>query len=296
VADPTEPTSRPTSRPGTRLRFDGRVAVVTGAGRGLGRAYAELLASLGARVVVNDIGVDVDGSPLAEDPASEVVAGIVAAGGTAVVDHHSVATEEGGAAIVDTALDAFGRIDVLVNNAGAQRLVDGPEHVTDEILDMTIRTHLYGCFHTVRRAWPLMAAQGYGRICNISSSTMLGIENSWDYPAAKGGIFALTRSLAIVGAPLGITINSMMPRRTHARCTTTRTRRSASGWRRASGPTRSHPRRDRALHRRCRLDGRRLRLSHCGSHTGGLPCPLVNRCSRSSTRCSTVRPTSTVSR
>lgn len=196
---------------GEELRFDGRVAVVTGAGRGLGRAYAELLAARGAQVVVNDIGVAVDGAPLAEDPASEVVAGIVAAGGAAVADHHSVATEEGGAAIVDTALDAFGRIDIVVNNAGAQHLVDGPEHLTDALIDMTVRTHLYGCFHIVRRAWPLMAAQGYGRICNISSSTMLGVETAWDYPAAKGGIFALTRSLAIVGTPLGITVNALMP-------------------------------------------------------------------------------------
>ncbi len=193
------------------LRFDGRVAVVTGAGRGLGRAYAELLAARGAQVVVNDIGVAVDGRPLDEDPAAEVVAAIVAAGGSAVADRHSVADEAGGAAVIDTALDAFGRIDVLVNNAGAQRLVPGPEHLTDAILDATIRTHLYGCFHTIRRAWPLMKAQGYGRICNISSSTMLGVENSWDYPAAKGGIFGLTRSLAIVGKAHGITVNAMMP-------------------------------------------------------------------------------------
>lgn len=193
------------------LRFDGRVAVVTGAGRGLGRAYAELLAARGAHVVVNDIGVAVDGRPLDEDPAAEVVAAIVAAGGSAVADRHSVADEAGGAAVIDTALDAFGRIDVLVNNAGAQRLVPGPEHLTDAILDSTIRTHLYGCFHTIRRAWPLMKAQGYGRICNISSSTMLGVENSWDYPAAKGGIFGLTRSLAIVGKAHGITVNAMMP-------------------------------------------------------------------------------------
>lgn len=193
------------------LRFDGRVAVVTGAGRGLGRAYARLLAARGAHVVVNDPGVSVDGRTTAEDPAASVVQEILDAGGVAVVDRHSVADEAGGAAIVDTALEAFGRIDVLVNNAGAARLVDGPEHLTDAHLDLTIRTHLYGCFHTVRRAWPVMKAQGYGRICNISSSTMLGVENSWDYPAAKGGIFALTRSLAVIGRPLGILVNTMMP-------------------------------------------------------------------------------------
>ncbi len=193
------------------LRFDGRVAVVTGAGRGLGRAYAHLLAARGAQVVVNDPGVGVDGRATGEDPAAEVVREIVEAGGVAVADRHSVAEEASGAAIIDTALEAFGRIDVLVNNAGAARLVDGPDELTDAHLDLTIRTHLYGCFHTIRRAWPVMRAQRYGRICNISSSTMLGVENSWDYPAAKGGIFALTRSLAVVGRAHGIMVNTMMP-------------------------------------------------------------------------------------
>ena len=196
---------------GDELRFDGRVAVVTGAGRGLGRAYAMLLAARGAAVVVNDPGVGVDGRPTLEDPAAAVVAEIVAGGGRAVADRHSVAEGAGGTAIVEHALDAFGRIDILVNNAGAARLVGGPDLLTDEDLDLTIRTHLYGCFHTIRRAWPVMVEQGYGRICNISSSTMLGVENSWDYPAAKGGIFALSRSLAIVGERHGIRVNTMMP-------------------------------------------------------------------------------------
>lgn len=93
----------------------------------------------------------------------------------------------------------------------AARLVAGPDELTDAHLDLTIRTHLYGCFHPIRRAWPVMRAQRYGRICNISSSTMLGVENSWDYPAAKGGIFALTRSLAVVGRAHGIMVNTMMP-------------------------------------------------------------------------------------
>jgi NAD(P)-dependent dehydrogenase (short-subunit alcohol dehydrogenase family) len=100
---------------------------------------------------------------------------------------------------------------VLVNNAGAARLADSPADITDEGLDLTIRTHLYGCFHTIRRAWPVMEEQQYGRICNISSSTALGVENSWDYPAAKAGVLGLTRSLAVVGARHGITINALMP-------------------------------------------------------------------------------------
>lgn len=196
---------------GEELRFDGRVAIVTGAGRGLGRAYAELLAARGAQVVVNDIGVAVNGSTLAEDPAAEVVAAITAAGGTAVADRNSVSVAGGGAAVVETAIEAFGRVDILVNNAGASDIARSPADVTDEMLDITFRSHLYGCFHTIRRAWPVMVGQGYGRICNISSSSMLGIETSWHYPAAKGGVFALTRSLAITGKAHGITVNSMMP-------------------------------------------------------------------------------------
>jgi NAD(P)-dependent dehydrogenase (short-subunit alcohol dehydrogenase family) len=193
------------------LRFDDRVAVITGAGRGLGRAYAELLAARGAKVLVNDNGVTVGGSATDEDPASSTVAAIVAAGGEAEADTHSVATPEGGRAIVEHALDRWGRIDVLVNNAGAARLADGPADITDEGLELTLRTHLFGCFHTIRRAWPVMESQGYGRICNISSSTALGVENSWDYPAAKAGVLGLTRSLAVVGARHGITVNALMP-------------------------------------------------------------------------------------
>jgi NAD(P)-dependent dehydrogenase (short-subunit alcohol dehydrogenase family) len=193
------------------LRFDDRVAVITGAGRGLGRAYAELLASRGAKVLVNDTGVSVGGAATDEDPATETVAAIKAAGGEAEADTNSVATSEGGAAIVEHALDRWGRIDVLVNNAGAARLVDSPAEITDEGLELTLRTHLFGCFNTIRRAWPVMEAQGYGRICNISSSTALGVENSWDYPAAKAGVLGLTRSLAVVGARHGITVNALMP-------------------------------------------------------------------------------------
>jgi NAD(P)-dependent dehydrogenase (short-subunit alcohol dehydrogenase family) len=193
------------------LRFDGQVAVITGAGRGLGRAYAELLASRGARVVVNDTGVSVAGGSTDEDPASEVVDAINASGGEAIADHHSVAEAAGGAAIVERALDQWGRIDILVNNAGAAQLADSPADITDEGLELTVRTHLFGCFHTIRRAWPAMTAQRYGRICNVSSSTALGVENSWDYPAAKAGVIGLTRSLAVVGTRDGITVNALMP-------------------------------------------------------------------------------------
>jgi NAD(P)-dependent dehydrogenase (short-subunit alcohol dehydrogenase family) len=193
------------------LRFDDRVAVITGAGRGLGRAYATLLAARGAKVLVNDTGVSVAGTGTDEAPAAEAVAAIVAAGGEAAEDTNSVATSEGGRAIVEHALDRWGRIDILVNNAGAARLADSPADITDEGLELTMRTHLFGCFHTIRRAWPEMVAQGYGRICNISSSTALGVENSWDYPAAKAGVLGLTRSLAVVGARHGIIVNALMP-------------------------------------------------------------------------------------
>jgi len=162
-------------------------------------------------VLVNDTGVSIGGASTGEDPATEVVDAINGSGGEAAADHHSVAESAGGAAIVEHALDRWGRLDVLVNNAGAAQIVDSPADITDEGLELTLRTHLYGCFHTIRRAWPVMTQQGYGRICNVSSSTALGVENSWDYPAAKAGVIGLTRSLAVVGIRDGITVNALMP-------------------------------------------------------------------------------------
>ena len=193
------------------VRFDGRVAVVTGAGRGIGRAEATLLAARGARVIVNDWGRAIGGGVLEESPADEVVAAIRAAGGEAEVDANDVGTVEGCNAVVEHALDRWGRLDVLVNNAGSARTADSPGAMTDDGIDLTIRTHLLATLRTCRRAWPVMVGQGFGRIVNTSSATALGVVNTWDYPAAKGGILALTKSLALTAGPHGIRVNAIMP-------------------------------------------------------------------------------------
>jgi len=201
---------------GEELRFDGRVAVVTGAGRNLGRAYALLLASRGARVVVNDLGVaisDTDGrgEAPAENPAHAVVAEIQAAGGDAVASTDSVATDAGGAAIVDTALDAFGRIDVLINNAGVVRSAPFEDY-SDDLLWPVLESQIGGHFHVTRPAWRAMRAQGYGRVLNLASGAGLwGVPGMTGYSAAKMAIVGLTRALAQEGVPHGIAVNVIAP-------------------------------------------------------------------------------------
>jgi len=195
----------------TELRFDGRVAVVTGAGRGIGREEALLLGARGARVVVNDWGRTGDGKATLEHVAEDLASEIRAAGGEAVADTNDVGTSEGATAVVEHALDEWGRIDILVNNAGAAIVAPSPDQLTDTGIEFTIRTHLLATIWTCRRAWPAMVAQGRGRIVNTSSATMLGVKNSWDYPAAKGGVLGFTRSLAVTAKPLGITVNAIMP-------------------------------------------------------------------------------------
>jgi NAD(P)-dependent dehydrogenase (short-subunit alcohol dehydrogenase family) len=195
----------------SELRLDGRVAVVTGGGRGIGREEALLLAARGARVVVNDWGRSLDGARAEDDAAAATVADIRAAGGDAVADNSDVGTAGGAAAVVERALAEWGRIDILVNNAGTGVMAPTPADMTDDGIDMTVRAHLLGTIWTCRRAWRAMAEQQYGRIVNTSSATMLGVVNTWDYPAAKGGVLGLTRSLAVTGRPLGITVNAIMP-------------------------------------------------------------------------------------
>ncbi|MEO6120605.1 MAG: SDR family NAD(P)-dependent oxidoreductase, partial [Acidimicrobiales bacterium] len=157
------------------LRFDGRVAVVTGAGRGLGRAHSLMLAGRGARVVVNDLAVGA---------AAAVVEEIASRGGTAVADTHSVATAEGGGNIVQAALDAFGRIDIVVSNAGI--LADKAfHHLTADLVDRVIDVHLRGAFHVIQPAWSRMRGQGYGRVVvTTSSSGLLGNFGQANYAAA----------------------------------------------------------------------------------------------------------------
>jgi NAD(P)-dependent dehydrogenase (short-subunit alcohol dehydrogenase family) len=195
------------------LRFDGRVAVITGAGGNpsLGRAHALLLAARGAKVVVNDIGqlpaaLGYPGVGSAEAVAEE----IRALGGEAVADTHSVESEEGAAAIVQTALDAFGGVDILINNAGVCRVV-GFEEMTPQDFRQSIEINLMGTVATCRAAWPHMKARGYGRIVNISSGSMAGFAWQTAYAAAKAGVFSFTRALAAEGDGLGIKANIVIP-------------------------------------------------------------------------------------
>lgn len=196
----------------TDLRFDGDVALVTGAGRGIGRAHALELARRGARIVVNDPGGGVDGGAGNEDnPAAAVVAEIVAAGGTAVANRDSVATPAGGAAMVAQAIDEFGRLDIVVNNAGILRDSSFGK-LTPADLDPVIDVHLRGAFHVLVPAWAHMKAAGHGRIVNTTSGTgLFGNFGQANYGAAKAGLLGLTRVLAVEGRKLGIAANVLAP-------------------------------------------------------------------------------------
>ncbi|MCP4908200.1 MAG: SDR family NAD(P)-dependent oxidoreductase [bacterium] len=194
-----------------KLRFDDRVAIVTGAGGGLGREYARLLASRGARVLVNDYGGDTRGRGRSEEPAAAVAKEIEAAGGVAASNAESVAESAGGSAIVQDAFDRWGRVDIVVHNAGIGAGTGAFEDLRDEEIHAVIGTHLFGAFHVLRPAWRIMKAQGYGRVVNTSSSTALGVDGSFDYPSAKAGLIGLSRSLAVDGKNHGIKVNVIMP-------------------------------------------------------------------------------------
>ena len=186
---------------GLAHRFDERVAVVTGAGRGLGRAYAELLAERGAAVVVNDVDAE---------PAAAVVEEIAHGGWTAVADTNDVSTVAGAEALVDAAVDRFGRLDILVANAGIIRWAGMPE-VDEDNLAQHLAVHLGGSFNTSRAAWPRMVDQRFGRIVMTTSSGLFGLPNNTSYAAAKGAVIGLARSLATAGANLGIKVNLIAP-------------------------------------------------------------------------------------
>src|SRR5689334_16007652 len=190
------------------LRFDGRVAIVTGGGRGLGAAHARLLAARGCRVLVNDPGVTTAGSDSGERPADEIVRAITESGGQAVADHHSVAGEA--EAIVAHAAATWGRIDVVVNNAG---ISGGGPFVTipKEQFDLMLATHLGGTVDVTRAAWPHLVAAGRGRIVVTSSPATFGGAGTSHYIPAKAALFGLNRALAREGAPLGIHSNAIMP-------------------------------------------------------------------------------------
>jgi NAD(P)-dependent dehydrogenase (short-subunit alcohol dehydrogenase family) len=193
------------------LGFDGKVAIVTGAGRGLGKQHALLLASRGARVVVNDTGGSLDGEGTDASLADAVVEEIRARGGEAVADTHSVATPAGGEAIVQAALEAFDGIDIVVNNAGILR-DKTIQNMTPDLLDPVIDVHLKGAFHVTRPAWVKMREQRYGRVVNTSSNSgILGNFGQANYGAAKMGLVGLTRVLSAEGARYNIKVNAIAP-------------------------------------------------------------------------------------
>jgi NAD(P)-dependent dehydrogenase (short-subunit alcohol dehydrogenase family) len=200
----------------SELRFDGKVVVVTGAGRNLGREYALMFAARGARVLVNDLGVgisDTDGVAEApvEPPADAVVEEIRAAGGEAVANRDTIATPGGGRAIVDAALDAFGAVDVVVNNAGQVRMAPFPE-LTEAQLDAVIDTQLRGALNVGRPAWAVMAERGGGRFVNVSSGAAFGgVPGGAVYGMAKMGVIGLTRAMASEGRDVGIAANVIAP-------------------------------------------------------------------------------------
>lgn len=195
------------------LRFDGRVAIVTGAGGnpGLGRSYAHLLASRGAKVLVNDLGVGPDGRGNGRGAADLVVTEIEAAGGEAVANADSVSRRDGASAIVAQAVDRWGRVDIVVNNAGIAPFAKFNE-ISDRDIERVVGVHLMGHIWMCRAAWPHMVEQGYGRIVNVSSAVAyLGVPNQSIYAAAKMGILGLSRALATEGLEMGIRSNVIMP-------------------------------------------------------------------------------------
>ncbi|MES2490171.1 MAG: SDR family NAD(P)-dependent oxidoreductase [Pseudomonadota bacterium] len=195
----------------SELRFDNRVAVITGAGRGLGRAYALLLASRGAKVVVNDPGVSLQGEGTDADPAQEVVNEIKAAGGDAIASKESVATSAGGKAIIQTALDHFGKIDILIHNAGNVRRAALKE-MGDDDFNAVLDVHLRGAFHVLRPAFASMCAQKYGRIILTSSvSGIYGNHNVANYATSKTGMIGLCNVAALEGAADGVKCNIIAP-------------------------------------------------------------------------------------
>ena len=184
------------------MRFDGEVALITGAGRGIGRGHALELARRGARVVVND----------ADGPAAKTVADeISAAGGQAVTSHDSVTTPAGGAAIVDQALDAFGQLDIVVSNAGILRDKSFGQ-LTPDLVDAVLDVHLRGAFHVLIPAWRQMKQRGYGRIVTTTSASgLFGNFGQANYGAAKAALAGLTRVLAVEGRKIGINVNAVAP-------------------------------------------------------------------------------------
>jgi NAD(P)-dependent dehydrogenase (short-subunit alcohol dehydrogenase family) len=191
--------------------FEGRVAIITGAGGGLGREHALLMASRGAQIVVNDLGGAVDGTGSDTGPAQKVVEEIEALGGAAVADGNSVATQEGAEGMVKTALEAFGRVDIVINNAGILR-DKSFANMTPDLWDPVIAVHLTGTYNVTRAAWGHFREQSYGRIVSTSSAAgIFGNFGQTNYGAAKMGIVGMTRVWAQEGAKYNIRANAIAP-------------------------------------------------------------------------------------
>jgi NAD(P)-dependent dehydrogenase (short-subunit alcohol dehydrogenase family) len=189
-------------------RFDGQVAIVTGAGRGIGREHALMLAMEGARVVVNDVGGDTAGRGGSDGPADGVAEEILRAGGYAIADSHDVGTH--GEDVVATALAAFGGLHMIVNNAGISGGGD-LDQIPPADFERMLATHLGGTVATCRAAWPVLRDQGYGRIVNTSSASVFGLPHTSAYITAKAAIMGFTRAIARDGHPHGIAVNAIMP-------------------------------------------------------------------------------------
>ena len=193
------------------VSFENRVVIVTGAGNGLGKAYALELGKRGAKVVVNDLGGAVDGSGSGNSPADDVVNEIIENGGEAVANYDSVATKDGGESIVQTAVDSFGTVDAVINNAGILR-DKSFANMTEEEFSLIIEVHLKGTYFVTQPAFKIMKENNYGRIVNVASpSGIFGNFGQTNYGAAKMGIVGLTNVLAVEGAKYNIKVNVIAP-------------------------------------------------------------------------------------
>jgi NAD(P)-dependent dehydrogenase (short-subunit alcohol dehydrogenase family) len=192
------------------LDFTGRIALITGAGQGIGLAYAQLLAARGAKVVVNDLGTATGGGGADTSRAQAAVEAIVAAGGTAEPDSSDISTSDGAAAAVQKAVEAFGGLDILISNAGIFALDAFPE-IELELMQRMFDVHIAGTFNVTRAAWPHLTASGSGRVVLTTSTSALGAADTVAYGTAKAGVIGMGRALAQVGEPHDIKVNMIAP-------------------------------------------------------------------------------------